>query len=40
MGYAEEQALRAIRISTGSFTTLEDIEILITQIKELIQKFQ
>ncbi|TGM03888.1 cysteine desulfurase family protein, partial [Leptospira jelokensis] len=40
MGYSEEEALRAIRISTGSFTTLEDLEILISEIKELIQKFQ
>ncbi|XDD41591.1 cysteine desulfurase family protein [Leptospira sp. WS60.C2] len=39
MGYSEEKALKAIRISTGSFTKLEDINILIEQMKELIETF-
>lgn len=40
MGYSEEEALRAIRISTGSFTTLEDLNLLIDQINILIQKLK
>lgn len=40
MGYSEEEALRAIRISTGSFTTLEELEILIKETQDLIQKLQ
>ncbi|MGV3665728.1 MAG: cysteine desulfurase family protein [Leptospira bouyouniensis] len=38
MGYSEEEALRAIRISTGSFTKLEDVNLLIDEMKQLIQK--
>jgi cysteine desulfurase len=40
MGYSEEEALRAIRISTGSFTKLEDVNLLIDQMNQLIQKLK
>lgn len=40
MGYTEEEALRCIRISTGYFTTKEEVEQLLSRAKELIQKFQ
>ncbi|TGK78549.1 aminotransferase class V-fold PLP-dependent enzyme [Leptospira noumeaensis] len=40
MGYTKEEALRSIRISTGYFTTEEDINSLLLASRELIQKFQ
>ncbi|PJZ86380.1 cysteine desulfurase family protein [Leptospira harrisiae] len=40
MGYTEEEALRSIRISTGYFTTEEEVEQLLSRANELIQKLQ
>jgi cysteine desulfurase len=40
MGYSKEESLRAIRISMGYFTTLEEVEILLQSIKELIFKLR
>lgn len=40
MGYSEEEALRCIRISTGYFTTEEDVKTLLTNMEDLIHKFQ
>ncbi|TGL45918.1 cysteine desulfurase family protein [Leptospira perdikensis] len=40
MGYSEEEALRCIRISTGFFTTKEDVDALLIAIQDLIQKFK
>lgn len=40
MGYSEEEALRCIRISTGYFTTEEDVKTLLSNMEDLIHKFQ
>ncbi|PJZ45592.1 cysteine desulfurase family protein [Leptospira brenneri] len=40
MGYTKEEALRSIRISTGYFTTEEDVTALLSVAQELIEKFQ
>lgn len=40
MGYSEEEALRCIRISTGYFTTEEDVKPLLSNMEDLIHKFQ
>ncbi|XDD45152.1 cysteine desulfurase family protein [Leptospira sp. WS39.C2] len=40
MGYSEDEALRAIRISSGSFTSWDDVHSLVNQTKELIQKLK
>ncbi|TGL76222.1 cysteine desulfurase family protein [Leptospira yasudae] len=37
MGYSEEEALRAIRISTGWFTTEEEVEELCVQIRKVLR---
>ncbi|RHX79963.1 cysteine desulfurase family protein [Leptospira yasudae] len=37
MGYSEEEALRAIRISTGWFTTEEEVEELCIQIRKVLR---
>ncbi|EMO20402.1 aminotransferase, class V [Leptospira santarosai str. HAI134] len=37
MGFTEEKALRAIRISTGWFTTVEDVEELCKKISEVLK---
>lgn len=37
MGFTEEEALRAIRISTGWFTTVEDVEELCKKISEVLK---
>ena len=39
MGYTKEEALRAIRISTGYFTTEEDVEILNLELNKLLVNF-
>jgi cysteine desulfurase len=39
MGYSKEEALRAIRISTGIFTTEEEIEILNLELNKLLVNF-
>ncbi|MCW7482217.1 cysteine desulfurase family protein [Leptospira kanakyensis] len=40
MGYTKEEALRSIRISTGYFTTEDDVNTLLIATRELIQKFK
>ncbi|TGN18169.1 cysteine desulfurase family protein [Leptospira idonii] len=40
MGYSKEEALRCIRISTGYFTTEEEVKHLLTSFEELIEKFR
>ncbi|EOQ97983.1 aminotransferase, class V [Leptospira wolbachii serovar Codice str. CDC] len=40
MGYSEEEALRCIRISTGYFTTEEEVDALLVAIEDLLQKFR
>ncbi|MBM9547725.1 aminotransferase class V-fold PLP-dependent enzyme [Leptospira sp. 201903074] len=40
MGYTEEEALRCIRISTGYFTTEEDVNALLSTIEDLLRKFE
>ncbi|MCW7493080.1 aminotransferase class V-fold PLP-dependent enzyme [Leptospira sp. 2 VSF19] len=40
MGYSEEEALRCIRISTGYFTTEDDVKTLLSNMENLILKFQ
>ncbi|TGL90154.1 aminotransferase class V-fold PLP-dependent enzyme [Leptospira congkakensis] len=40
MGYTEEEALRCIRISTGYFTTEDDVKQLLSRAEELILKFK
>lgn len=40
MGYTQEEALRCIRISTGYFTTKDDVNALIATAEDLIQKFR
>ncbi|EMF44498.1 hypothetical protein LEP1GSC067_3674 [Leptospira interrogans serovar Lora str. TE 1992] len=37
MGFSEEEALRAIRISTGWFTTQEEVNELCIQIQSILQ---
>lgn len=37
MGYSKEEALRAIRISTGWFTTEEEVEKLCVQIRNVLR---
>ncbi|TGK00588.1 aminotransferase class V-fold PLP-dependent enzyme [Leptospira semungkisensis] len=37
MGYSQEEALRAIRISTGLFTTTEEVDSLISALTEVIR---
>lgn len=39
MGYTEEEALRCIRISTGYFTTKEEVDALLAATEDLIHKF-
>lgn len=39
MGYLEEEALKAIRISTGFFTTQEEVDFLLQGLKEVIGMF-
>ncbi len=36
MGYSKEEALRAIRISTGLFTTQEEVDFLNQSVKEIV----
>ncbi|MCC5814665.1 MAG: aminotransferase class V-fold PLP-dependent enzyme [Leptospira sp.] len=36
MGYSEEQALRAIRISWGSLTSQDDVEVLLSSFEEVL----
>lgn len=36
MGYTKEEALRAIRISTGTFTSTEEVDALLLAIREVI----
>ena len=38
MGYTKEEALRAIRISTGYFTNSEEIERLTVAIESIVRK--
>lgn len=38
MGFKKEEALRAIRISTGYFTNQEEVELLLEESENLIQK--
>ncbi|MEM7180879.1 MAG: aminotransferase class V-fold PLP-dependent enzyme [Spirochaetota bacterium] len=40
MGYSEEEALRAIRISTGYFTTAEEIDFLLENLRIILQALQ
>ncbi|TGK05606.1 aminotransferase class V-fold PLP-dependent enzyme [Leptospira langatensis] len=40
MGYTKEEALRAIRISTGLFTTEEEVDDLILALTEVIRSIQ
>jgi len=40
MGYSKEESLRCIRISTGVFTTEEEVVGLTTQIKDLLNTFR
>ncbi|MBE7410883.1 MAG: aminotransferase class V-fold PLP-dependent enzyme [Leptospiraceae bacterium] len=40
MGYSKQEALSAIRISSGLFTTEDDVELLINRIKEVILKLK
>lgn len=40
MGYTKEEALRAIRISTGYFTTEAEVERLTEKMSEIIKKLQ
>ncbi|TGN03852.1 cysteine desulfurase family protein [Leptospira bandrabouensis] len=40
MGYSDEEALSCIRISTGYFTTEEDVKTLLSNMEDLIHKFQ
>ncbi|EMM73224.1 hypothetical protein LEP1GSC038_1381 [Leptospira weilii str. 2006001855] len=37
MGYSKEEALRAIRISTGWFTTEEEVKELCVQIRNVLR---
>lgn len=37
MGFTEEEALRAIRISTGWFTTQEEVDELCIQIQKVLK---
>lgn len=40
MGYSKEEAMRAIRISTGFFTNEEDVNYLIENLTSVIHKFK
>lgn len=40
MGYTKEEALRAIRISTGTFTTEEEVEELLVALKEIVSSIR
>ncbi|MCC6275185.1 MAG: aminotransferase class V-fold PLP-dependent enzyme [Leptospiraceae bacterium] len=40
MGYAKEEALRAVRISSGFFTTEAEVNLLIDSAKEILKKLK
>jgi cysteine desulfurase len=40
MGYTKEESLRCIRISTGIYTTEEEVKGLLSKMKELLETFQ